>query len=289
MASGWIILDKPTDMTSRTAGGRLRRLFGASTFGHIGTLDPMASGVLPIALGTATKMIPFMPGENTKEYLFALKFGMETDTLDITGQVVRTTDKTPERADVLAACGQLTGDIMQVPPMFSAVHVGGRRAYDLARQGKTVDMPARPVHIDALSLEKIEGDQWYFRVQCGAGTYVRSIGRDLGRLTGGLATVTMIRRIQTHGFGIKDAVTLDFLENWVHNGGDVRAYLHAPDFGLGDIPVINLADGAADLYRHGGFIDVMGTAPGLVRVYVGDTFIGMGCVTDGVLRPKRTL
>ena len=287
-ASGFVLLDKAPDITSRTAGNRVRRLFGASTFGHIGTLDPMASGLLIVALGNATKMIPFMDQSHPKEYEFALRFGFETDTLDITGRVVDETDKIPTKSDVLAAIGTMTGRVMQTPPDFSAVHVGGVRAYDLARRGVAVDVPPRPVHIAALSLDKIDGNQWFFRVRCSMGTYVRSIGRDLGRAVGSMATVTMIRRTMTNGFGIKDAVTLDFLENLVNNGGNACEYLHAPDFGLGDIPVINLGDKDADLYTHGGFITV-DAADGPRRVYAGDKFIGMGMVSSQVLRPKRTL
>ena len=286
--AGWILLDKPSGMSSRAAAGRIGRILAQKTFGHIGTLDPMASGLLPLAYGPATKMIPFMPTGCVKEYLFTVQFGYETDTLDIMGDVIRRTDMVPDVDAVRAVLPQFIGDINQVPPQYSAVHVNGRRAYDAARRGEHVDIPPRRVRIDALELRAVDGDGWHFRTVCATGTYVRSIARDVAAAVGTVATVSMIRRIQTNGFSIKDAVTLDFLENWVHNGGDVRDYLRPVDFGLGDIPVVNLDDKDAVRYRNGGFIQ-MTQQDGLVRVYAGDVFIGMGTVSDNVLRPKRTL
>ena len=290
MASGWIILDKPSGMTSRGAGARVARMFGARTFGHIGTLDPMASGVLPIALGAATKMIPFVEDVRCadKEYLFSMQFGTETDTLDITGHETRRTDIIPNRDAVIGVLGNFVGDIDQVPPLYSAVHVDGRRAYDLARKGARPDIPARRVHIDALELVDIDGLNWTLRMRCARGTYVRSVARDIAHLCGTVATVSMIRRIQAVGFDIKNTVQLDFLENLVNNGGAPGEILGAVDFGLGDIPVLNLDGKAAGLYKNGGFIVTSG-ANGLRRVYSGGDFIGIGMVDGGVLRPKRTI
>jgi len=288
--SGFILLDKPSGLFSRTAGGRIARMLGARTFGHIGTLDPMASGVLPIAIGCATKMIPFVEdaAPNVKEYLFGVRFGFETATLDITGDVTARTDVVPARDDVVGALGDFIGETWQVPPAYSAVHVGGARAYELARRGCDITPDARRVRIDELELLEIRGVQWIFRMRCGRGTYVRSVARDIARCCGTLATVDMIRRTETNGLSIKDAVSLDFLENLVNNGADFKTFLKPVDFGLGDIPVLNLADMAADLYRHGGFIET-GGADGLRRVYNGDVFIGIGTVADGILRPKRTI
>ena len=290
MTSGWIILDKPSGMFSRRAAGIVARMFGVRTFGHIGTLDEMASGVLPIALGAATKMIPFVEETrpSTKEYLFSLKFGFETDTLDALGHETGRTDVVPSRDAVIAAMANMTGDVMQTPPIYSAVHIDGRRAYDVARRGGAVELPPRRVHIDTLELMGIDGDIWTFRSRVSRGTYVRAIARDLAHACDTLATVTMIRRTETTGFDIKNAVKLDFLENLFNNGGDFRAYLKQIDFGLGDIPVQNLDGKSAELYRNGGFI-VTGGADGLRRVYDDSSFIGIGCITGGVLRPKRTI
>lgn len=290
MTSGWILLDKPTTVFSRTAGGRVARMFGTKKFGHIGTLDPMATGVLPIAIGDATKMIPFVEDAHdaVKEYDFACTFGAETDTLDATGREIARTGIVPAKDDVLRATGQLLGDCDQIPPIYSAVHVNGTRAYELARAGRAVDVAPRRVHIYSLELTHIDGDEWHFHTRVSRGTYVRSIARDVAKLCGTLATVTMIRRTYTNGVDVKNTVQLDFLENLFNNGGNIKNFLMPVDFGLGDIPVLNLDDNAAAFYRNGGFV-TGAWADGLHRVYNGDTFIGIGAVYDGELRPKRTI
>ena len=287
---GWIVLDKPTNVFSKKAAMRVARLFGATKNGHIGTLDPMASGVLPVALGAATKMIPFLEevSDRTKEYLFSVQFGFETDTLDITGSEIARSDIVPDTELVKSVLGEFIGEISQIPPVYSAVHVGGRRAYELARNGKSVDMPSRLVSIYFLELTEIVGNSWHFRMRCSPGTYVRSVARDIAKRCGTLATVDMIRRTQTSGFTLKNAVGLDFLEKLVNNGGDVGQYLAPIDSGLGGIPVLNLNDKETKLYKNGGFINVSGTN-GYVRVYSDEKFIGIGIISDGVLRPKRTI
>ncbi len=291
MTSGWIILDKPTGVFSRTAGARVARLFDMKKFGHIGTLDPMASGVLPIAIGNATKMIPFVEDTtpDAKEYDFSMQFGFETDTLDVTGTETGRDDFIPSNDAVLATLPELTGDICQVPPLFSAVHIDGVRAYELGRRRVTgVAVPSRHVRIDALELTGGSGDTWNFHVRCGRGTYVRSIARDIAAKCGAMATVNMIRRTYANGFSIKNAIKLDFLENLVNNGVDPREFLGGVDFGLGDIPVWNLDDSSAEFFKNGGFVDVA-QPDGRVRVYCNDKFIGMGAVVDGQLRPKRII
>ncbi len=292
MTSGWILLDKTSGLFSRTAGGRVARMFGTKKFGHIGTLDPMATGVLPIAIGDATKMIPFVEEINAsvKEYDFSCVFGFETDTLDVTGTEIARNNITPSREAVISATSQLLGDIQQTPPVYSAVHVDGQRAYQLARQGRALDADIKPrqVHIYALELTGVDGATWHFHARVSRGTYVRSIARDIAKICGTYATVNMIRRTFTNGIDIKNTVQLDFLENLFNNSGDFKQYLRPIDFGLGDIPVLNLDDKAAAFYKNGGF--VRGAwADGLRRVYSGDTFIGVGVVYDGELRPKRTI
>ncbi len=290
MADGWIILDKESGLFSRTAGGRLARMFGAKTFGHIGTLDSMATGVLPIALGRATKMIPYVEDASPaiKEYEFSLRFGFETDTLDITGRQLRYDGFVPDMATVLAALPGFVGTYLQTPPAYSAVHIGGRRAYYLARHGAMVTPPARQVAIHSLEFLGRNGESWLFRTRCGRGTYVRSIARDIGEKCGAFATVDMIRRTLTNGFPVEHTVKLDFLENLFNNGGDIGQYLMNVDYGLGDIPVLNLNDEEAARYKCGGFIKTM-HRKGLRRVYHGDCFIGIGYIDDELLRPKRLI
>ena len=290
MSSGWIILDKAHGLFSRSASTRVARLFGMKKSGHIGTLDPMATGVLPIAMGDATKMIPFVESANdgTKEYLFSVQFGVETDTLDVTGVETRRNEIIPTDEQIQNACAHFIGDIMQVPPLYSAVHIDGKRAYKLARNGENIDLTPRRVHIYDLKYNGFNGKSWDFSVRCGTGTYVRSLARDIANLCGGLATVDMIRRTQTNGFGIKNAVTLDFLENLVNNNADIKKYLMPIDSGLGGIPVLNLNDNDTELYKHGGFIKVAEQS-GVYRVYNGTEFVGIGSVENKQLRPRRTI
>lgn len=288
---GWIILDKPSGVFSRTAGGRIARWMGAKTFGHIGTLDPMASGVLPIALGKATKTIPFLedlPGANEKEYLFSIRFGCLTDTLDITGHQIACDNKIPTENDLKDVLARFVGNVVQIPPMFSAVHLNGHRAYEMARSGCEIEMPKRHVQIYDLEFIGIRGNDWDFRVRCSRGTYVRSLARDIADVMGCMGVASMIRRTVTGGYTIKNAVKLDFLENLVNNNADLSQYLNPIDFGLGDIPVENLDKESANLYRNGGFIK-LGGHDGLRRVYNDNVFIGIGYVSDNVLHPKRTI
>lgn len=292
MANGWIILDKGPGLFSRTAGAKVAHLFGEKKFGHIGTLDPMATGVLPIAIGNATKMIPFIEdaADATKEYLFSCVFGFETDTLDATGHIIKKNGIIPTTEQVLSVLPEFIGNIKQVPPIYSAIHVNGARAYEIARQNidTNIELAPRDVTIYSLELLGVDGDTWTFSAQVSRGTYVRSIARDIANKCGTFATVNMLRRTKTNGFSINNALKLDFLENLFNNGGDFKKLLGPVDLGLGDIPVLNLDGKSAELYRCGGFIKVNGT-DGLRRVYDGDVFVGIGNVTNGQLCPKRTI
>ena len=287
---GIIILDKDSGVFSRTAGGRIARIFNEKKFGHIGTLDPMASGVLPIVIGNATKMIPFIEETcpNKKEYLFGLKFGTETDSLDITGKIIKKAGKTPDDDAIKTAIEHIQKTTEQIPPAFSAIHINGKRAYELARRGETADLPARPIKIYELEYIGKNDDEYSFRVLCSRGTYVRALVRDIATYCGTIATTTYIRRTLSNGFSIKNAVKLDFLKNLVNNSEAVKKYLMAPDCALGDIPVISLGIEDAKLYKNGGFIKT-DESDGLRRVYCGETFIGIGRIKDGLIRPKRTM
>jgi len=287
----FLILDKDSGTFSRTAGWRIAKMFGEKKFGHIGTLDPMASGVLPIAIGNATKMIPFIEEiqENKKEYLFGLKFGIDTDSLDITGNIKETNDFIPEDTNIINACKKISLLTEQIPPIFSAIHVEGKRAYELARSGTNIEMKPRPITIYELEYLGSDKDKTYnFRVVCSRGTYVRSLVRDIAKTCGAIAATTYIRRTLSNGFSIKNAVKLDFLENLVNNNAHIEEYLMQPDCALGDIPVINLADKDVVLYKNGGFIET-GEKDGLYRVYSDKIFVGIGQVTNQTLKPKRTL
>ena len=287
---GIVIIDKQSGLFSRRIGVRIARMFGEKKFGHIGTLDEMATGVLPIIIGNATKMIPFIEEKtpNKKEYLFGLRFGIETDTLDILGHKTNESNIIPNDNEIRTACENIKKSNTQIPPIYSAIHVNGKRAYDLARSGETIEMAPRKITIHELEYIGKTDDEYNFRVVCSRGTYVRAIVRDIAKLCGALATTTYIRRTHTNGFDIKNAHTLDFLENLVNNNGRIDEYLMQPDCALGDIPVINLNDKDTVFYKNGGFIKT-GENDGLYRVYSNKTFIGIGRIESGTLKPKRTL
>ena len=209
--SGWVIFDKPEGMGSTEAVSKLRWLFNAEKAGHAGTLDPLASGMLPIALGEATKTVPYVV-DGGKTYRFTVTWGAETTTDDLEGTVTQTSDVRPSREAIEALLPKYTGDINQTPPQFSAIKVDGTRAYDLARSGQEVELEARIVVIEALRIIAHEGDTTTFEVECGKGTYVRSLARDFGRDLGCFGHVTFLRRLDVYPFAQTDFVTLVDLE-----------------------------------------------------------------------------
>src|SRR3712207_2979405 len=202
---GWIVLDKPVGMTSTHAVAVVKRTLNAKKAGHAGTLDPLASGILPIALGEATKTVPFVM-DGRKSYVFTVAWGVETDTDDAEGRPVTATNTFPEREAVEALLPRLTGLIEQVPPRFSAIKIKGERAYDLARDGENVDLQPRPAQIDRLELVAHAGGRSVLEADCGKGTYVRALARDLGRALGCLGHVAALRRTRVGPFTEAEAV-----------------------------------------------------------------------------------
>ena len=209
---GWLILDKPFEMTSTTAVAIIKRLFDAQKAGHAGTLDPLATGILPIALGEATKTVSFaVDGE--KAYRFTVRWGAQTTTDDTEGAVIASSDKRPTLPEIEALLPQFTGEISQVPPQFSAIKIDGNRAYDLARDGEAVELEARTVVIDRLSIVDMPDEETtVFEAECGKGTYVRAIARDLGKLLGCYGHVIELRRTKVGPFSEADAVSLAEIE-----------------------------------------------------------------------------
>lgn len=210
--SGWVILDKPKGMGSTDAVSKIKWLFSAEKAGHAGTLDPLASGLLPIALGEATKTVPYVM-EGTKVYQFMVAWGAERNTDDLEGEVTKTSDKRPTREEIEAILPNYTGVILQTPPQFSAIKIDGNRAYDLAREGEAVEIPSREVEIDVISILEMNDDgTTLFEVECGKGTYVRSLARDMGRELGCYGHIADLRRIEVAPFTEEDFVTLEELE-----------------------------------------------------------------------------
>ncbi|WP_297323535.1 tRNA pseudouridine(55) synthase TruB [uncultured Bartonella sp.] len=209
--SGWVILDKPKGMGSTEAVSKIKWLFNAEKAGHAGTLDPLASGMLPIALGEATKTVPYVV-DGTKVYRFAVAWGEEHNTDDMEGEITKTSDKRPSKQEILAILPDYTGTILQTPPQFSAIKIDGNRAYDLAREGEKIEIPPREVEIDRLELvDTTEEGYSVFEVECGKGTYVRSLARDMGRQLGCYGYVADLRRMEVSPFVEDDFLTLDEL------------------------------------------------------------------------------
>ncbi|MBD8891866.1 tRNA pseudouridine(55) synthase TruB [Roseibium litorale] len=222
--NGWLVLDKPYGLTSNDALSRLKRILHPQKVGHAGTLDPRASGCLPIAFGEATKTVPFVM-DGRKVYRFEVTWGVETNTDDTEGEVIATSDVRPEEAAIREVLPEFIGTIMQVPPIFSAIKVDGERAYDLARGGEEVELEARPIDVHRLDLVELpDENRAVFEAECGKGTYVRALARDLGRRLGTCGHVTVLRRLLVGPFGEEDMVSLEELVEAVENLGEDGTY-----------------------------------------------------------------
>jgi tRNA pseudouridine55 synthase len=231
------VLDKPEDLGSTQAVGRLRRAFNAQKAGHAGTLDPLASGILPIALGEATKTVPFMM-EADKIYRFTIAWGATTASFDREGQVTATSDVRPSVAAVEEALAAFVGEIEQVPPAFSAIKVDGERAYDLARAGVAVDLKPRPVTIHRAAVaDAPDADHVTLEIDCGKGVYVRAIARDLAVMLGACGHVSTLRRLRVGPFSVEKAVTLEFVERMCNTGAGLEVLLPV-ETALDDIPAL---------------------------------------------------
>jgi len=291
--NGWLIFDKPQGMTSTQAVARVKRLYNASKAGHAGTLDPLATGVLPIALGEATKTVPFVM-EGSKGYRFTVRFGVETDTDDAEGKMVASSDKRPTRAEIEAKLPDFTGEIDQVPPRYSALKVDGARAYDLARDEADFELAPRRVSIATLRLvDHPDADHCLLEARCGKGTYVRSLARDLGRALGSLGHVEALRRTRVGGFDEDSAVPLATLEALAESGGHegLLTALRPVETALSDIPALALSGSDADRLRRGQPVLLRGRdAPiveGMVYATSRGTLVALGEVSKGELKPKR--
>ncbi|WP_395671279.1 tRNA pseudouridine(55) synthase TruB [Phenylobacterium sp.] len=248
--SGWICLDKPYDLTSTHAVSRVRRIFNAQKAGHAGTLDPLATGILPIALGEATKTVPFLMDAD-KAYRFTIAWGRTTATFDREGETLAESDVRPTLAQVEAVLPRFVGEISQVPPAFSAIKVDGERAYDLARAGETVELKARPVTIHAARLAgAADADHVTIEIECGKGTYVRALVRDIAEALGACGHVSELRRSRVGSFTEHSAVTLELLEDLGHKARCLEALLPV-ETALDDIPVLAVTDEDAFRLKQG--------------------------------------
>ena len=290
---GWVVLDKPVGMSSTQAVSVVKRLFQAKRAGHAGTLDPLASGVLPIALGEATKTVPFVM-EGRKVYRFTVRWGEERDTDDAEGRVIDRSTERPTAQAIAELLPRFTGQITQVPPRFSAVKIDGERAYDLARDGEVVEMAPRPVEIHRLELiETPDPDHVKFIAECGKGTYVRALARDLGRALGCLGHVIALRRTAVGPFEDEVAVSLDTLQRF--RPDDVAALEEAAllpvESGVAALPALRVSAADAGRLARGQAVLLRGRdAPviaGWVSVSSHGALIALAEVEKGELRPRR--
>lgn len=301
--SGWLILDKPVGMGSTEAVSKIKWLFQAEKAGHAGTLDPLASGMLPIALGEATKTVPYVQ-DGAKVYRFTVAWGEERSTDDLEGPVTRISDQRPSEAEVRAVMPNYTGVIMQTPPQFSAIKIAGERAYDLAREGETVDIPAREVEIGRLDLVEHAGDRTVFEIECGKGTYVRSLARDMGRDLGCYGHIAELRRTEVDPFTPDDFVTVKelelarFGEAGQPEDGDLPMDFAAIDGFLIDtvaaldcLPQVAVSDEAAGKIRLGNPVIVRGRDAPVEADEACATqrgkLVAIGAIEHGMFKPKR--
>jgi tRNA pseudouridine55 synthase len=287
---GWLILDKPVGETSTHAVALVKRAFHAKKAGHAGTLDPLASGLLPIAMGEATKTVPFVM-DGRKAYRFTVTWGAETETDDAEGDVTVSSALRPEAAAIEAILPRFTGTVLQVPPKYSAIKIAGERAYDLARDGEAVTLEPRPVEIDALRLVAHAGDTATFEAECGKGTYVRALARDFGRLLGCYGHVTALRRTRVGPFSEDDAVTLAALDAARREGGDLAALITPVDQALSEIPAVQVSRHDAGRLMRGQTCLLRGAGAPVeepsVAVFAQGALVAIGEVIHGELHPRR--
>ena len=300
--NGWINLDKPLGMTSTQAVGKIKKVLNVKKVGHAGTLDPLATGILPIAIGEATKTVSFTQ-DREKGYEFTITWGEFRDTDDGEGAVIKTSDIRPNEQDILSALPAFIGDIEQVPPKYSAIKIDGARAYDLAREGVEFEIKSRQVSIYSIELVSHDTHTATFAMQCGKGTYVRSLARDLALALGTCGYISMLRRTFVGGFTQDEAITFDKLSEIVDNKGALGAVLPIMT-ALDDIPALPLSDQEASRLRNGQKIvfssrpdmdrlNTIGinplTAKDLIAVAVNDNGIPLGLIRmNGVsAKPER--
>ena len=297
--NGWLVVDKPPGMTSTDVVNRVRRGFDAQKAGHGGTLDPLATGVLPVAFGHATKTVPYVM-DGTKLYRFTLRLGDARDTDDADGQTIATSGARPTDVQIAAALPAFLGDIMQIPPAYSAIKVAGERAYDMAREGRAPVLEPRPARVDRFALvERPDADTAIFEVQSGKGVYMRSLARDLAQACGTLGHVAALRRLRVGPFTEAQAILLDKCVAGADNAPASPNLLLPVATALADIPALALTEAEVFGLSNGqaiNLVDLMGRIPqaadpngGLARAMAGTRVIGLCRLSDGWLKPERLL
>ena len=295
---GWLVLDKPLHMSSAQAVAKVRRLLDAQKAGHGGTLDPLATGVLPVALGEATKTVAWAM-DGLKTYRFTVRWGETRTTDDAEGEVSATSPERPSAAAIAAVLPRFTGEILQRPPAFSALKLGGERAYDLARAGATVELEPRPARIERLSLIALpDPDHAEFEAVVGKGTYIRALARDIALALGTLGHVTALRRTRVGPFGEAEAISLENIASLVHSPRPFE-HLLPVETALDDIPALAVTEAEADRLRCGqavlplrpsdrAILLELGNGHS-VRATCGNKLVALARIADGTIRPVRVL
>ncbi len=281
--NGFLNLYKPKGVSSARVLNAVKRSLKGETVGHMGTLDPLADGVLPVAIGKSTRLFDYLLDKN-KEYVATVAFGFSTDSYDLEGEITQRSDVLPSEAELEAACKKLTGDIMQIPPIYSAKCVNGKRSYELARNGVAVELPPKKVTVKSIRvLDKISESEYKIKIVCGGGTYIRAIARDLGLLCGTVATMTSLTRTASGIFRIENSVTAEEFTSAAYKS----ALLVPPDEVI-DYPIIRLDERQTErLYN--GLYDVYDYPDGIYKVYSPTAFYGVGEVKNGKIKVKAYL
>ena len=286
--SGWLVIDKPAGITSTSVVNKVRWALDAKKAGHAGTLDPDATGVLAVALGEATKTVPYIT-DALKAYVFTIRFGAATNTDDAEGTVIASSDTRPDDAEIAAALPAFVGDIQQVPPKFSAVKIDGERAYKLAREGEDITLAARPLYVDSLTLlDRPDADHVTLELVCGKGGYVRSIARDLGEVLGCFGHVQTLRRVWSGPFDVDDAVAFATVEELAKDPA-LDAHLLPIAVGLADLTELRATDLGAARLKNGNPGQVLGTAEYGEEVWVSHNGapLAVGIYRGGEVHPAR--
>lgn len=279
---GILVVNKRQGITSHDCIYILRDLLEIKKIGHTGTLDPMATGVLPMTIGKATRVSSFIQNSE-KEYIATIEFGIETDTEDITGNIIERSDKIPTEKEVLDILPKFTGRIEQIPPMYSAVRVDGRKLYKIAREGKVVDRPKREIHVESLKL--LDSNPFTLKIKCSSGTYVRTLISDIGKELGTFATMTSLIRTKVGPFSVENAIKIDDLESMTKE--EIEEKLYPTDFALRNIPKYNVPKSFFERLINGvKFYDNNRINDGKYSIYCLDEFIGIGEFVDGRLKIK---
>ncbi|MEM9878177.1 MAG: tRNA pseudouridine(55) synthase TruB [Pseudomonadota bacterium] len=280
--SGWLNFHKPLEMTSTQAVGKTRWLLNARKAGHGGTLDPLATGVLPIAFGEATKALPYLV-DARKVYRFTVGWGTQTDTDDLEGRVMATSDMRPTKHDVAAVTQKFTGTIEQLPPAFSALKVDGKRAYELARSGETVALKARTIKIFALDVLDVSEQGATFDAEVSKGTYIRALGRDMALALGTVGHITKLERRRVGPFSLENAITLATLEDFAHKP-DLLLPLETV---LDDIPALAISAEDVARIRQGQALTYDGAGDGEVLLTHAGHSVSIAAIEDGRIQPRR--